>query len=279
MLFAPLLALMLGLPMLQAAPAPPNTERTSPRQALPSPALVTVRDPSPTSPPRAFPNLEGRYAQKVVTTTRARVMGIGRVDTLTTGYLLADITQDGPRLELESTVCHAELSGSNVVRTLIPRAFINSLPTRTRQGSLSPLDQGWQLHVERDWDIRGVRLRDPANEALPDDPDDPRIVDQDGDGHPGLTVRVEGLVDGEVRVIQRGWDAYTFVVEDPAHLRGQVDWNSEQNVIDATSRLLRGGPESRPLRGKDHNRVELKRVAPSTTCATLRANPGAIFGD
>ena len=37
---------------------------------------------------------------------------------------------------------------------------------------------------------------------LPGEADDPRVVDADSDGNPGVTVQVRGLIDGEVYMVQ-----------------------------------------------------------------------------
>ena len=275
----PALALLITLPLMAPSPAPlyeaPQPHVTSALTARSGLALASDPAESEATPP----DLSGRFAQKLVTTARAKVMGVGRVDTTTTAYLIVEVEQEGTRLRMKSRACNATLDGSRVVRTTIPDAFVESLPERTRRGTLRRDNDAWVLDVARDWDIRGVRLRDPANETLPEDADDPRVFDQDGDGHPGLSVQVEGLIDGEVRVVQRGWDEYSFPVQDPDHLRGSVRWNSEQSVVDATSRFLRGGPEAEPLSNPDLNYVELKRVAPSVDCQALKSRPDAVFSD
>ena len=56
----------------------------------------------------------------------------------------------------------------------------------------------------------GIELADPANDPLPSDPDDPRIVDDDGDGNPGVTAHIEVSEDvqGDLFIARREIFAY-----------------------------------------------------------------------
>ena len=51
--------------------------------------------------------------------------------------------------------------------------------------------------------VQGAHLVMPNSEALPADAADPRVFDQDQDGLPGVTVLIEGILDGSVQVVQR----------------------------------------------------------------------------
>jgi len=43
-------------------------------------------------------------------------------------------------------------------------------------------------------EVPGANLVDPACDALPTDPNDPRVVDSDNDGYPGISVGLSGLI-------------------------------------------------------------------------------------
>ncbi|MFW7378898.1 MAG: hypothetical protein ACOH5I_08840 [Oligoflexus sp.] len=94
---------------------------------------------------------------------------------------------------------------------------------------------------ENDITLVGVQLDDPANDKLPEQADDRRIFDVDGDGKAGITATVSAmLVSGEVHFIQRSITSYTGVwSKDGNTLSGLVKDQSEQSVIDASNDPLK----------------------------------------
>lgn len=88
----------------------------------------------------------------------------------------------------------------------------------------------------------GVDLADPATDPLPTDPADPRIVDADGDGRPGVTATITaggGAVTGELYLARREIFAYDLVEQPDGTLTGVVRDGSEQLVIDTSNELFR----------------------------------------
>jgi hypothetical protein len=88
----------------------------------------------------------------------------------------------------------------------------------------------------------GVDLADPATDPLPTDPDDPRIVDADGDGRPGVTASITaggGAVTGELYLARREIFAYDLAEQPDGTLTGVVRDGSEQLVIDTTNEVFR----------------------------------------
>lgn len=125
--------------------------------------------------------------------------------------------------------------------------------------------------------VHGARLASPRVDELPVDADDPRIVDPNGDGKPGLTVRVEGLIEGALYVVQRGWTVLSGSVDGSDRIRGRVRWGSEQVVVDATHILLTDPPSTRPHRNGRLSYFEMGRVSPETDCGQLLRLGDRIF--
>lgn len=122
----------------------------------------------------------------------------------------------------------------------------------------------------------GIRLDDPANESLPDDPNDPRIVDDDGDGNPGITVSEE--LTGELYIARREIFAYEALLEDPDLLVGVVADNSEQLVLGASDPIFAtsgDGWEQYP--DLEKSPIILQRLVGDWDCARLGAERDALF--
>jgi hypothetical protein len=113
------------------------------------------------------------------------------------------------------------------------------------------------------------------------DKDDPRVFDQDEDGEPGITYPVQvkiGLISfkGEIYTVQRL----------ALHLKGKTDsknsflgdftdWSLEQNIIDATSSLLKVRQDNSP--DLDNSFFEAKRLESTWTCQDLLENKTELF--
>jgi len=230
------------------------------------------------SSPDDPPDLSGTWAKKVVMTSVSDPPVVGEVTSRTVTYLRYEISQAGPNLQIDSETCDVSIrSDSSTVDTILPDAFVRALPNRARSAKL--LDAGGSpvLVFDRRYAILGSRLREPTEERLPDSPDDSRVVDADDDGHPGVTVRIDGMVEGEIYVAQRAWDEYRARVHDTRRIVGRVHWKNEQVVLDANSAFLQTQPptEARP----DHpdSYFEMVRISSQLDCSEIPERAGELF--
>ena len=146
-------------------------------------------------------------------------------------------------------------SSTSVVRTIIPDAFVASLPEVRRRGELRRRGDKVEVVFPRHVTSQGVHLRDSDSESLPTTADDGRVFDQDGDGNPGLTVRIEGVVSGNLYVIRRGWDEWHGIIDDSGEVQGSIRWDMDQVILGATSRFLRSQPQTSPDNEKSYFRM------------------------
>jgi hypothetical protein len=77
----------------------------------------------------------------------------------------------------------------------------------------------------------GAQLADPACEMLPLEANDPRLVDHDNDGYPGISVGLQGLVTGTLRSVQRQVTALTGYALTADRIEGGMFFNSDQTVV------------------------------------------------
>jgi hypothetical protein len=235
--------------------------------------------PTPDAPDAAAEptDLTGTWAQRQVTVSNVDVPVVGTTRTPTVSLLLVEATPaDAPgAFDLHLTTCGITMgSDADPARTVVPDAFVSALPEVDRRAVIG--DDGTYTV---DWltQVHGARLTDPENDALPTSADDPRVIDQDEDGRPGLTVRVTGLVDGEVYVAQRGRDRMVGRLAD-GRVDGLVEWTSEQAVLDAEVELLRTPVPSRPEPDPAAHVFGLRRLPAGATCADVVVSAPALFG-
>jgi hypothetical protein len=216
---------------------------------------------------RAFPPLAGRWAFVQVTTTASELPVVGTVYASTYAVVLHDLRLDGARLYDEGgRLCDLFIeSNVGMVRTVLPEAFKRSLPPPVFDVVVQRRGAGWSLEQKKRFVVVGARLKDEKKGELPGDASDARLVDQDGDGKPGVTVRVEGLVDGEIYLAQRNWARLKGELKAPGLFAGRVWFGNEQTILGATSPLLKRAPKTRPV--PERSWFRLVRLSNKATCA------------
>ena len=226
----------------------------------------------------ALPDMTGRWAQMQYTTSISEIPIVGDVTGVTTSLLLLEVTQDGGAVAIKETVCDITITTTaKRVETIIPRAFQKAASGTTRKATLSRGTDGVIGFVEKPKTVvLGAKLK-KRSDALPEEPDDERVLDADGDGHPGLTVKVKGLIDGDIYVVQRGWNKLTGAMSDEDSIFGSITWSSEQTVLDASSFMLKSNPTSKPDSSAKKNYFKMKRVDDAMSCKQLREKASSLF--
>ena len=219
-----------------------------------------------------LPNLQGRWAFVQVFTEIAVVPLAGEIRRTSTVALFTNVTQEGAELALADTYCFTRVDdGTPLIETAIPEAFMSSLVPLVRLGRVDVSNGGVSFETETHIEVRGARLDDPPNDELPIDADDPRVVDQDEDGKPGMTVRatILGFVKGEIYVVQRVTYRLIGRVIDDQTIVGTIEWTDEQTVLGASNPLLTAQTTGVPDPDASLHRFVMRRVDDGWTCETL----------
>jgi hypothetical protein len=187
---------------------------------------------SASSLPAGAEDLVGRWAHFDVVAYSDPLMNTGIIST---GF--ADLELRDGELWNQMVFCQADTVTDQPIEVAISDAATQAiLPVAT------PVEV-----VEADGELRlsrpptptpiGIRMDDPANESLPDDPSDPRIFDADGDGNPGITstVKVSEDLQGEIYLARREIFAYDVVQVSPDRLEGSITDSSEQLILGASN--------------------------------------------
>jgi hypothetical protein len=228
-----------------------------------------------------LPDLCGRWAIVEVMPALAQFPILGAVELTTVDTLLVDIVQQGACLELRGIYCFTDVEmRPPVVESRVPESFIRALSPALRTATLQATEGGWDFSQLSATEVRGATLADPEADPLPVTASDPRVFDQDGDGHPGLTVPVTivGSIAGETYVVQRLRTALLGRVIDANTIRGSVVWTSEQNVLAASDEFLTLSYAYAPHPDSAHHVFVMRRVDREWTCQTVRDQWASLLG-
>ncbi len=262
----------------------------TPPEGWPAIRLMNEEVVDPTS-------IAGTWAQRQVVTTETRVPLTGTVRATSTTLLLLKVTQDGADATVVGHICDLHIeSGSALADTVVPDAFVRAMPPREAPARFeavpdavetSPEDRietspvetapgGYRFLQQPAHEVLGANLTGP-DDPLPTDPADPRVVDSDGDGDPGVTIEVTGLSGGRMFLVQRAWRELESRSVTPTTIDGVIRWGFERAVLGATSRMLRNQRESAATTDPAQNHFRTTRVRNDTDCAAIVAAGPALF--
>lgn len=223
------------------------------------------------------PAIEGVWAQKLVYGAINDIPAVGQTNGTTTTIQRVELQRSGTALTMMTEPCAIEIDdGTTVINTIVPDAFLHSLGVTDRAGHLQ-FDAGrWQFVQDRKLQLRGVHLDQPETDALPTEASDPRVWDQDQDGNPGVTVRISGLTDGEVYLVQRDFHSLDGVV-DVDRIDGLVDWSTEQVVLGSDNPILNMQTQSATDPDASASYFLSTRVEASSDCSSILAQREQLF--
>lgn len=221
--------------------------------------------------------LEGAWAQRTVQAAVTDLPVLGQTATRTTTTFLLQAQLEDGGLTLSTTTCALEIdNGTELVRTLVPQALVDSLPVADRHATVAELEGVWVYEQASYTEVRGATLLDPVGDALPTTAEDPRVNDQDGDDKPGVTLVVTGLVDGEVYVVQRGTSALSGHATNANTIEGLVTWTAEQVTLGTDNPSLGTERPSRPD-SPEKSTFRMVRVVDGCTCEDVLSAGEALF--
>lgn len=232
----------------------------------------------PTNVQEAMKAIAGRYAHYDVvayedTSTRTPMR------TFTVSYGFTEFRLENGRLYQVDSFCSAEQKlnqksvtvqfSDEATRAIAPR--VQEVQVRFENGQ-------WIVVRPASPTLLGI-TGDPSL-PLSRDPRDPNLVDADGDGKPGVTVRLKmgSFLDGRIYITRREIYSDTLALHSNGNLYGSVKDESEQFVIGASHRIL--AQQSKPVQygGPGMNPVILVRVGEDVnSCDDLMARRDQLF--
>jgi hypothetical protein len=199
---------------------------------------VLVESPYCTAKPAlaSVTDLSGTWVARVQGAQIVTAAIVGRLNTESVFYELLTISQSGTDLVLDGRYCDRvenDQSKPLVPVVIIPDAWAHTEKPVHRTGSFAPGAGGYPiLSLQRATEIAGAVLADPISDPLPTKADDLPVIDEDNDGHPGITVQLSGAsISGKLYSVQRQVTSVEAIVVDTDRLMGRLDFSSTQNVI------------------------------------------------
>lgn len=115
------------------------------------------------------------------------------IEQLVASFFIVELTQTDKRLEETRTLCRQDYTELLGLKILISEDARDAIEFRQLEsGLIGGLQAGSTYSSGTIAALWGLDLEDPYTESIPEDSDDPRVVDGDGDGNPALTFAFEG---------------------------------------------------------------------------------------
>ena len=217
--------------------------------------------------------IEGYFGQRVTLSGIAEVPVLGFQETNTVGLGLVKIDNQEGILSYRVQTCETKIQrADDIVTTLIPEAFIESIPIAYRTGFIDDN----QVHFSQLIELNGIVLNDPLMDELPTDKEDERIFDQDDDGLPGVTVFVSGLISGQINLIQRTITQLSGEF-DGNKITGLIRWTIDEQILGSDQELLAMGAPITPNIDPARSVFELVRIPSEFNCDALINAAPTIF--
>jgi len=217
--------------------------------------------------------LEGKWAmvQFLVAAADLPIVGTLYIDTIV--GVLTEVTQTGSALIMQDAYCFTDTYPSTpLFRTDIPDIVMQSIHPDPRTVALINGGATWEIRQDWHTEVRGAVFEFPETDELPTEANDPRLVDVDGDGNPGMTILAEvlGLFQGQAYAVQRYRYRLQGELIDEDTIIGQLQWTSEQNIVAGTHDILLLPFEDYTDPDSSKHRFIMKRVDDSWTSEVLR---------
>lgn len=197
---------------------------------------------------------------------------------ISTGFADLEVRDDG-QLWNTQRFCHADMGNDQGIEVTMPDAATRAIV---------PVDTPVEVTLE-DGRLRvvrpatptpiGIDLEDPADTELPTDPNDPRIVDDDGDGNPGVTahIKVAEGIEGDLYLARREIFSYDVVQESPDRFVGSITDDSEQLLLGASNPVFLAESNWVQHPDPERNPVIWQRVDDDWDCDRLAAERDQLF--
>ena len=125
-----------------------------------------------------------------------------------------------------------------IIKSEISDAAVQAIKPQNHKVELSRKDGKWQVLRPPTPSLLGI-AGDPSK-PLSQDRNDPNLTDPDGDGKPGVTVKINigGIIKGEIYITRREIFTHYLSLNKDGTLTGFVKDDSEQFVVGASKKMF-----------------------------------------
>ncbi len=229
----------------------------------------------------------GRYAHYDIVAYYSDMGLMGVFKNLIISYGFTTFEKENDTLKITDRFCHSEQISNQNFTAIVPDAMTRAIiPDSTFIEIKKDANGDLFLYRPETPTLVGIDYEDPYNNPLPDsiEPDDPRLVDADFDGKPGVTVFIDMFNKmEELYIARREVFAFEASLTESGNIEGIVLDESEQLLIDATNFLLKNQNgewlQYRGPNGDDYSLspIILVPIDDSYDCDTLMQERDAFF--
>lgn len=232
---------------------------------------------APASKEEAMAAMAGHYAHYDIVAYEGETAN-GPLATFIVSYGFTDLVIEDGELVAYDRFCSAKYIANQPFDTIFSDAATQAIKPPGAIVDVYEENGAWKLSRPATPTLNGIR-GDP-NLPLSMDRNDPLISDDDNDGKPGVTVTVKlfGLIEGEIYIARREIFANEMTLYSDGSLRGNVIDDSEQLVIGASLAFLDTPNNPPQRRDPGLNPIILIRVPNDIdTCDELMAMRDSLF--
>lgn len=214
-------------------------------------------------------DLVGTWRMELNLVTDAKVPVLGNSPVLSKRVNIATIEWvDGALVQTHTACSVTAVTERAIGKPKIPQTFVDALADKTYPVELTVQDG--QLHYAVD--LRTEAVGYDAGEPLPVPtlPEDPRVVDTDEDGHPGVTIQVYAPLFGDVDIyiVQYSQTWLSGTVRNQNRISGSAEVKFlTQNIVGASNSLFVRKTDLASDNSRSNFR--LKRLPDGATCESL----------
>lgn len=240
-------------------------------------ALLTAGPVLAKTPPP--PNLSGTWALKTVMARVLEVPVIGEVESENIAFAALSVRQSGTEMLIKQKLCRLDIeTNSSSLSMKVPRAFTKAFRWDRYAAKLVYEDGGWRFIRSPLTRVYGARLAKPSSEKLPTLATDERILDQDSDGKPAVTLQIQGIVNGRIYFVSRDTVSYAGkVFGDGQRVMGTMRLERERVTVQASTALLRTSPKSRSHSDARRSTFEMVPIPKGEACRHILREKARLF--
>jgi hypothetical protein len=231
--------------------------------------------------PYELEDISGRWAYLEVQSLLVTSSFTGDFSNRVVSLQLFEVSQNGTELSIEASWCDRFVVDPEApVRAVLPAEFVAALTDATLEGSYSQDAEGaWHFEVPTWYQSEGAELEDITDpELLPTEPDDPAVVDQDQDGQPGMTVELQGVMQGSTYVVQWARLSLDGIPVSDDRIQGALDFDAREIVLASEPAMIRDLVEpSTPNLDGCASFFVLVRLPEDADCATINEQRETLF--
>lgn len=216
----------------------------------------------------------GTYAQRLIFSNISELPIVGKSRTVASSDRIVQLVKDGDAYKLLERTCRLRVESDGPLKVSFSDQSIQALAPTVSTVTVNEGAEGLVITRPAQAEIIGAQLND-LNEALPLKESDPRVVDADQDGKPGLTATAEaGPLKGQLYMVQRSISSYEAREQEAGVYSGLLQDKTEQVVVGTSSFLLnaaKGKLALTPDPDPNQSRVLFIKAEETIGCADLDA--------